>query len=155
MAVDANVLIYHFTGKSAQCSRFLARCVGRELHGFMPGHIALEVLHQLMLVEARIGGLVSGSSPARQLNAKSASVRSLTDCFRDFGLLERLGLTLLDTSRRAVERTAWFCLSYGLLANDAALLAVMEENGIDALATADGRLQNVPPFKTYGLSDLK
>lgn len=155
VAVDANVPVYHFTGRSAECSRFLARCAKRELHGFMPAHIALELLHQLMLLEARVGGLATGSNLARRLSEKPATVRALQHAYRDFGLLERIGLTLLDTTRKTVERTSWFCLSYGLLANDAALLAAMEEQAIQALASADGKLQDVPPFRTFGVADLK
>lgn len=133
----------------------MERCARLDLHGFMPAHIGLEVLHGLMLGEGRAAGLIRGNNPASQLSGRPESVRALTDCYSDFAKLGQIGITLLATSGKAIERTGWFCLKYGLLANDAALLAVMEEHGLDALASADGKLQGIPPFKTYGVSDLK
>ncbi len=147
--------VYHFTGQSEQCTNFVERCEHLDLFGFMPAHVALEVLHQLMLIEGRATGLITGTNPARRLSELPESVRALKECYRDLSLLTRLGITLLDTSRKAVESTSWYCLSYGLLTNDAALLAVMAEHGLDALATADSKLKDIPPFKTYGVSDLK
>ncbi len=121
----------------------------------MPAHIALEVLHLLMVTEGRTTGLSTGPNPARRLRERPSVVQPLRDCYRDIGLLRQLGITVLDTTRKSVDRTSWYCVSYGLLTNDAALLAVMEEHELDILASADGKLQNIPPFKTYGVSDLK
>ncbi len=42
--IDANIFIYHFTGASGECTRFLARCEAGELAGVTSVSVLLEVL---------------------------------------------------------------------------------------------------------------
>jgi predicted nucleic acid-binding protein len=44
--IDANIFIYHFTGASGECTRFLARCEAGELAGVTSVSVLLEVLHR-------------------------------------------------------------------------------------------------------------
>jgi hypothetical protein len=45
--VDANILIYHFSGVSLECQAFLQRCESGQLEAFTGVHIVLEVAHRL------------------------------------------------------------------------------------------------------------
>jgi len=45
-------------------------------------------------------------------------------------------------------------MNYGLLANDAALLAVMEHEGVEHLVSSDKLLQDIAPFQTWWPQDL-
>ena len=71
--VDANILIYHFSGVSLECRAFLQRCEFREVEAFTGVHILLEVLHRLMVLEALQKGLITGGH--RRASSKS-SLRS-------------------------------------------------------------------------------
>jgi predicted nucleic acid-binding protein len=150
VTLDANVLIYHFLGSSEQCRRLLSRCQSGSVTGSCPCHVALEVLHRLTMLEASI---VSGN-PARGLSQNPERIRSLRHAFSCLSSMEQFGLQLLPLTPAAALRAPWFCLHHGLMANDAALLACMEEQAIGALATADQQLRDVPPVKTYLVTDL-
>jgi len=50
--VDANVFLYHLTGRSRACRDLLARCEAGEVQGLTGTHVVLEVLHRLMMLEA-------------------------------------------------------------------------------------------------------
>jgi predicted nucleic acid-binding protein len=153
LAIDANVLIYHFTGLSQQCRQVLNRCQGGELVGICLAHISLEVLHRLMMLEAVTQGLV-GSNPARKLRQAPEKVKSLRSSYANFELLECFGLKTCPLSHRAVQRTPWWSLQYGLLANDAGLLAGMEDQGVRDLVTADRQFLGVSQIRTWLVDDV-
>ena len=53
--VDANTFIYHFTPDPVlgqPCSQLLQRIENQELSGFTSFHVASEVAHKMMTVEA-------------------------------------------------------------------------------------------------------
>lgn len=154
IAVDANIVLYHFSGRSRQCSDFLKRARAGEIKAFLPVHIGLELLHRLMMLEAVSAGITTSGSPAGKMSGKPDSVRKLQRSFVDFQALNRLGITPIDSSASALERVTWYAMSYGLLANDAAMLAVMEEYDIAHLATSDKQLQNISPFQSWCPDDL-
>ena len=154
VAVDANIVLYHFTGRSSECSRFLQRARDGDLTALMPTHIGLELLHRLMMLEAVAVGIIKSGSPAKKMSAKPDSVRKLQRSYRDFQALGKLGIKLVDTPVAALERVTWFSMNYGLLANDAALLAVMEHEGVEHLVSSDKLLQDIAPFQTWRPQDL-
>lgn len=154
VAVDANIIIYHFTGTSKQCSFFLERARRGELAAYIPTHIALELLHRLMMLEAVADGHIQSGSPAKKMSSKPELVRSLQRSYRDFRLLDRLGIRILSTSASALARVSWYSMNYGLLANDAALLAVMEEENLRHLVSCDSQLRDISPFQTWLPDDL-
>ena len=153
LAVDANVLIYHFTGLSQQCRRFLLRCQAGEFRAVCPAHIGLEVLHRLMMLEAVQRGL-AGSSPARRLGEAPERVRELRSAYASFELLESFGIKMLSLTLKALSRTPWWSLQYGLLANDAGLVAAMEDHGVAHLITADRQFQAVSHIQTWLVDDV-
>jgi predicted nucleic acid-binding protein len=75
--VDANILIYHFSGASLECQAFLQRCESRQLEAFTGVHIVLEVVHRLMMLEALQKGLITGGQPARKLREQPEIVKVL------------------------------------------------------------------------------
>lgn len=154
IAVDANILLYHFTGRSGQCTEFLQRARKGSIEAYLPAHIGLEFLHRLMMLEAVSAGITTSGSPAKKMSGKPESVRKLQRCFRDFEALDRLGLKMLDTSSKALKRVTWFSMNYGLLANDAAILATMEQTGLFDLASSDKQLRNISPFRNWCPDDI-
>ena len=50
--IDANIFIYHFTGVSEECSRFLKKCENASIIGITATNVILELLHRLMMIEA-------------------------------------------------------------------------------------------------------
>lgn len=153
VSIDANVVIYHFTGRSQQSRQILSRCQAGEIHGTCISHIALEALHRLMMIEAVSQGLV-GSNPARKLSESPDKVKGLRSCYASFELLEAFGIKIASLSPKAVGRTPWWSLQYGLLANDAGQLAAMEDHGLHHLVTADRQFMNVSQIRTWLIDDV-
>jgi predicted nucleic acid-binding protein len=58
--VDANILIYHFSGTSPEYQTCLQRCEYKQVETLTGVHILLEVAHRLMMLEAVYKGLISG-----------------------------------------------------------------------------------------------
>ncbi len=65
--IDANLFIYHFGGRSAECKAFLERCARREVQGYTSTLVLAEVLHRLMVAEAIAKGLVTAKTAVRKL----------------------------------------------------------------------------------------
>ena len=51
--IDANIFIYANQRASTQCVKLLERCANNEVYGILPAHILAEVMHVLMLAEAK------------------------------------------------------------------------------------------------------
>src|SRR5215813_4965766 len=75
--VDANILIYHFSGISLECRAFLQRCESRQVEAFTGVHIVMEVTHRLMILEALQKGLITGGQPARKLKEQPEIIKVL------------------------------------------------------------------------------
>ena len=75
--VDANILIYHFSGISLECRAFLQRCESRQVEAFTGVHILLEITHRLMVLEALQKGLITGGQPARKLKEQPEIIKGL------------------------------------------------------------------------------
>ncbi|HSG38797.1 MAG TPA: hypothetical protein VLE27_04085, partial [Thermoanaerobaculia bacterium] len=75
--IDASVFIYHFTGASLDCRRFLETCERGQVEGFSSVTALAEVAHRLMMIEAVAKGLISPGNPARKLREKPEIVREL------------------------------------------------------------------------------
>jgi len=106
-----------------------------------------------MMVEAVSSGVV-GTSPARKLSQAPERVKGLRSSYRHFEMLSDFGIVILDLSVRAVARAPWWSLQHGLLANDAGLLAAMEDHGLTNLVTADRQFLGVSSIRPWLIDDL-
>jgi hypothetical protein len=90
--VDANILIYHFSGISLECRAFLQRCESRQVEAFTGVHIVLEVTHRLMILEALQKGLISGGQPARKLQEQPEIIKVLHEYNQSVQHIPRLNI---------------------------------------------------------------
>ena len=90
--VDANIFIYHFTGVSEECSRFLKRCEEGSIEGVTATSVVLEVLHRLMMIEAVRKGLITPPNVLKKLQKSPAIVRELGDYFSNVEKISRMGI---------------------------------------------------------------
>jgi predicted nucleic acid-binding protein len=153
--VDTNVLLYAEQGVSAQAQRFLRRCADGEIRGVMPQTVWQELAHKLMLAEALARGLVSGGNPAAKLAARPGAVRSLTLYRAKVRALLDLGLAfepcqLADLTERAFTLQE----KYGMLTNDAVVLAVALRLRADGLVSRDKAFSGVRELALYFPTDL-
>jgi predicted nucleic acid-binding protein len=155
VAIDTNILVYANQRRSPECLGFLERCASGELQGVVPVPMVAELVHALMLIEARENNWIERANPARSLAERPDLVRRLTRYearmreFLGIGLrIEPVGAAdVLEAMR--VQREA------GLLTNDALLLAVARRLNCEAVATADKAVAQAPGFSVFAPADLK
>ncbi len=152
--IDANILIYANQKASIQCVKLLERCANNEVFGILPTHILAEVMHVLMLAEARDVGLIKGSNPAKQLSENPQIVKSLNryeSLLRD---LLAIGLQLEPLQREDFITAMSLQRQYGLLTNDALFLAIATRLRITAVVSADSIFKNIQGIIHYSPDDL-
>lgn len=154
--VDTNVLLYAEQGVSPQAQRFIRRCASGELKAVLPQTVWQELAHKLMLAEAMMRGLTSGGNPAARLAAKPEAIRGLSLYKAKVKSLLDLGFSfepcqLGDLTERA------FALQeqYGLLTNDAVVLAVALRLKADALVSSDKSFRGVAEIEVHYPTDLR
>jgi predicted nucleic acid-binding protein len=154
VAIDTNILIYANQGQSADCIEFLRRCASGALQGLVPLPMVAELVHALMLIEARENKWIGRQNPSRALASRPDLVRRLiryqTQVREFFGMGLRiepaLAADILEALR--IQREA------GLLTNDALLLAVARRLNCSVIASADKRISSAPGFSVYAPSDV-
>lgn len=154
--VDTNVLLYAEQGVSAQAQRLVRRCASGELKATLPQTVWQELAHKLMLAEAMMRGLVAGSNPAARLAAKPDAIRSLSLYRAKVTSLVELGFGFEPCELRDLTERA-FALQerYGLLTNDAVVLAVALRLKADVLVSSDKSFRGVEELEVYYPTDLR
>jgi len=154
VTIDTNILVYANQRRSPECIGLLERCASGELQGVVPSPMVAELVHSLMLIEARENNWIERANPARALSERPDLVRRLTRYearMREFfgiGLrVEPVGtVDFLEAMR--IQKEA------GLLANDALLLAVARRLNCDAVASADKAIARAPGFAVHAPADI-
>ena len=153
--IDANICLYAMRGVSPQCERLLSRCAKGEVVGIIPSHILAEIMHQLMIAEARDYQWIKGPNPALQLAMAPERVRALSkyeELVRDIigtGLQIEPVVQEDFITAMAVQRQA------GLLTNDALLVAVGERLRVTNIASADKAFSHVQGILLYTPEDIE
>ena len=150
--VDSNTLIYHCTIDPTfgpACTDLLDRIGRGEIGGFTSIHVLLEVCHRLMALEAaRALGKPQGSM-AKFLKSHLDEIQRLTAFRQAIDDLCLGQLHLLSISPAMVQSIAAVCQQIGLLTNDAAVVAVMQANGLTRVASNDADFDRVPGITRY------
>ena len=141
--IDANIFIYHFTGASEECTRFLNRCEARELAGITSVSVLLEVLHRLMMVEAVRNRAVRPPKVLEKLRKRPEVVRALSEYYVNTMKIPEMGISVRSLPEEVLAASQRVRREHGLLVGDSLLLAVMREGGVRTLATHDADLGKI------------
>jgi len=153
--IDANIFIYHFTGVSEECSNFLTRCEEGELSGLTSVNVLLEVLHRLMIVEAVKKKLIKPPRPLQKLKEKPEKICQLRDYFINTLAILDMGIKVYPIVPELLKSSQIIRAQYGLLVNDSLIGAIMQEEGIQKLATNDDGFSRIDWIKLYKSTDLR
>ena len=151
--LDANTLIYHFTGDpkyGAACTQLLKRVELGDLRGLTSAHVLADVAHRLMTLEAiaRKGWPQAGI--AARLRKHHGEIPALTIYRQAIAGIPLLGIQVLPTTQPLVERAAQLSQQHELLTGDALIVAVMQAHGVTHLASSDTDFDRVPGITRYG-----
>lgn len=152
--IDSNIFIYHFTGVSDECTKFLSRCERGELIGMTSTNVLLEVLHRLMMVEALRKGLEEPPNMVKKLAKAPKKVKQLDAYFRHVDKIPEMGIAVHPLRLETISQSHILRLVNGLLVNDSIVLATMQENAIKYLATADKVFENFTDIEMVSPGDM-
>jgi predicted nucleic acid-binding protein len=152
--IDANIVLYAVRRASGQCTTLLRRVANRDIVGAIPVIQWAEIMHRLMVAEARDHAWISGPNPASQLASQPHRIRALrryAEAMRD---LMASGIQVELVERDDLLSALHLQKQWGLMTNDALLAAVAERMRVVAVASADRRLAEVDFLRVYAPSDL-
>lgn len=152
--IDANVFIYHLTGRSQACRALLERCEIGEVQGITGVHVVLEVLHRLMMLEAVQKGLISPGNVARRLKEHPEVVQVLGEYAQHAGQIPHMGVQVLPVNRELVRVSHEVRRQAGLLVHDSISVAMMERRGMKAIATQDQDFVRVAGLQVHMADDV-
>ena len=139
--LDTNVLLYAEQGVSPESIELLRRCAAGEISVVLPEPVWPEVTHKLVLAEAMASGKISGNNPARRLAEQPDVARQLHLYRTKVHALTEMGVRFESSSMFDLLHTAFeFQKRYGLLTNDAVILAVAQRIAANFLVTYDAAL---------------
>jgi predicted nucleic acid-binding protein len=150
--VDANTLIYYFGPHptfGAACRQLMQRIESQDLLGFTSTHVLGEVAHQLMIAEAlTLPGWTAGKVKKR-LHQQPSVLQSLARFRAAVETVLQSRLQVLTIAPALLATAATISQQYGLLTNDALSVAVMQVNGLTAMASHDTDFDRVPALTRY------
>jgi predicted nucleic acid-binding protein len=154
VVIDANILIYANQRQSGECLDFLKRCAAGELHGIVPVPMVAELVHALMLIEARENNWTDRSNPARALAQHPDLARRLTRYEIQMREFFGIGLRIEPVGAADILEAMRIQKEAGLLTNDALLLATARRLNCGIVASADRTIARAPGFTVYVPGDI-
>lgn len=150
--VDANPLVYAFTADprfGQACEQLLLRIENHELTGFSSAHVLSALSHRLMTIEAAtlLGRPLTGM--ANWLKRHPAEIQKLARSRQAIDEVALIGINVLPVTSSLVSVAADISRQYGLLSDDALVVAVMRHHGLTNLASLDTDFDRVPGIARY------
>lgn len=150
--IDANCLVYAATSDpayGAACQRLLEAIENKNLRGCTSAHVLGDLTHRLMTIEAALLFARPMNGIANWLRRHPAEVRRLAQYRQSIDDLLAIPLPILPVAGAQVALAADSCRLYGLLTNDALIVAVMQGHGLTHLASNDPDFDRVPGLTRY------
>jgi predicted nucleic acid-binding protein len=150
--VDANVFLFYFHPDPVlgpPCDQLLRRIENGDSQGFTSAHVLNEMVHRLMTEEAhqRFGWTMTGI--ARRLRRHPTQVQVIFRPRQAIDELSLIGLQILPVTGAQVSLAIDVSIQYGLLSSDALVVAVMRQQGLQALASHDSDFDRVSGRTRY------
>ncbi|HEY7328111.1 MAG TPA: type II toxin-antitoxin system VapC family toxin [Gemmataceae bacterium] len=150
--LDANVFVYHFTMHpqfSAAATALLERIENRDIHGVTSASVLADVSHRLMTLEAHdlLGWPMQGI--AHRLKRHPNEVQKLTRYRQALDEISQLGMQIVPVTGPFVSLAADVSRQHGLLCNDALIITVMRDQGLQFLASHDADFDRIPGIVRY------
>ena len=150
--IDANVFIYAFAPEpkfGPLCTQLLERIELQDVIGSTSSQVLSDVAHRLMSLEACATYGWPYAGIAAQMQRHPAEIQKLTRFRQAVEAVTVIGVDVLPVFSRHVESAAAISQQYGLLSNDALVLAIMQEHGLSQLASHDTDFDRVPSITRF------
>ena len=154
VAIDTNILVYANQRRSPQCVELLKRCASGELQGVVPMPMVAELVHALMLIEARENNWIERANGARALAERPDLVRRLTRYEIQTREFFGVGLRVEPVGAGDILEALRIQKEAGLQTNDALLLAAARRLDCEAVASADRAIARATGFSVFAPADI-
>lgn len=150
--VDANCLIYHFGPDPVlgpPCRQLMERIDRQEIHAYTSASLLSDVAHRLMTLEAmtRLGWPAAGI--ATRLRRHPAEIQKLADFRAALETIHTSKIQIISVTSDQVVAATSISQQFGLLSDDALIVALMQANGLADLASNDADFDRVPGLMRY------
>jgi predicted nucleic acid-binding protein len=150
--IDANCLIYAATSDptyGAACQRLLTQVEIKVFQGCTSAYVLGELAHRLMTIEAAMLFSRPMSGMANWLRRHPDEVKQLSQYQKSIDDLQAIAVGILPITGSLVSRAADLSRLFGLLTNDALVVAFMQDQGLTQLASNDADFDRVPGLIRY------
>jgi predicted nucleic acid-binding protein len=150
--IDANCLVDAATSDATYggaCQRLLEDIENRVFAGCTSAHVLGDLSHRLMTIEAALLFHRPMTGIANWLRRHPAELQQLSQYRRSLDDLQAIPLPILPATGSLLSRAADVSRLYGLLTNDALIVAVMQDHGLSHLASNDADFDRVPALTRY------
>ena len=154
VVIDTNILVYANQQKSSECIQLIRRCAVRNVYGIVPMPMVAELIHTLMIIEARENGWIDRANPARVLSEHPELVKRLSHYETQVREFLGIGLRLEPVQTEDILETMKIQKEFGFLTNDSLLLAIARRLNCAAVASADKAFESVKGIMVYTPFDL-
>lgn len=150
--LDSTILHYAFVsfpGATAQCIELLRRVATQDLAGCLTVPVLNDAIHKVMCSEAKERFNQPRTGLVNWLKSNPHRARELHRALEVLRLVEAMPITVLPVDLADLIQAQGVVQTYGLLASDALILAVMQRHGITHLATNDDDFDSVPGLTVW------
>ena len=150
--VDANILVYFFTQMpplTERCKALFERASRLEIDIFTSAHVAIDVIHRVMLAEAIVMHGLAPRDAVSYLKSHPNTVKQLQWYRTIPSDIARARVHILDVTYRELHLSKKYRDHHGLLTGDSIILAVMERHKLVHLVTNDSDFKRIPGIKVW------
>ena len=145
--IDSNILYYALVptpGASEQCLAFVNRVIGGTISAAVTVPVLSDTLHKVMVAEVAALTQRDRAGIVGYLGKHPQIITQLTEYPRAMDRLNTIPMNVLPIDETVLNEAANLAVRYGLLTNDATILATMQRNGLVHLVTNDDDFNHIP-----------
>lgn len=144
--LDSTILYYafvNFPGATPLCAELLQRLAKGEVAGCLTTPVLNDAVHKIMCAEAKERYDQPRAGLVHWLKANPNCVKQLTHAAEVLRLVAAMPIAILPVDLDALVDAQRTAQSYGLLASDALIVAIVQRHGLTHLATNDDDFDSV------------
>jgi predicted nucleic acid-binding protein len=158
--VDTMIFYLHFQGRSVSCTAFIERIARGEIEAYVNTEVLSDLLHKLMLHEARQKGFIAAAANAKDLHEhlrrNRNAIGTMPEHQSQFEQTISGGIAVLQVTPKLLRDTKRERISHGLLTNDSIHLGNMlyKREPLADIATYDADFEHINDITVWKPTDV-
>lgn len=150
--LDTNTLVHYFQAHlvyGPACGQLLQRIERQQLVGHTATHVLGEMAHRLMTLEASALAGWSPSKVSQRLKQHPTAIQGLSRFQSAVDRILQSQVRVLTIPSSLLSTGVSLSRQFGLLTNDALIVALMQQHGLTNIASVDADFDRVPGITRY------